>query len=129
MSRKPSCKTCVSYQPQSDGTVICDYNGTVIENDSQPLFDGGLCYERKLKKKLSPIELSEIRSAAGKKGGSKKRGRIPKSQIQINTVDFKVLSAYASKIKKQTIVSTFHDIVVEQIVARYPELKPPEWID
>ena len=132
MGRKPKCKSCVSYEPQEDGTVLCEYNGRLIDPNGSPMFDGGACYEKKKKKKLTPVELSLIRSSAGRKGGmrpKKKRGRTPKSQMQVNTIDLKVFSAYASRIKQQTIVATFHDNITRQLVSKYPELKPDGWID
>lgn len=129
MGRKPKCKTCVSYTPQDDGTVECEYSGRKIDPESSPLFEDGACYERAPKKKLTPAELSKIRSAAGKKGGMKKRGRTPKSQMQVNAMDFKVFSAYALQIQGQTIVATFHNKIARQLVAKYPQLKPEGWKD
>lgn len=129
MGRSPKCKTCVSYAPNADGTVMCEYSGKLIDANSKPLFDSGACYERRQKKKLSPVELSKVRSVAGKKGGLRRRGRTLKSQMQINKIDFLVFSEYAKRVEKDTIVRTFHNRIAKKILLTHPELKPPEWID
>lgn len=132
MGRSPMCKTCVSYTPNADGTIVCEYSGAVIDANSKPLYQNekdGPCYERRPKKKVSPTELSKIRSAAGKKGGMKKRGRTPKSQMQINKIDFLVFSEYARRVEKDTIVRTFHNRITKKILLTHPELKPPGWVD
>lgn len=129
MGRKPMCKTCASYEPQQDGTILCEYSGKLIDPESAPMFDGGTCYEKKAKQKLTPAQLSAVRSKAGKKGGSKKRGRVPKGQMQVNAIDLKVFSAYATMIQNDTLVATFHKKVTRKLVEKYPELKPPDWID
>lgn len=130
MSRKPLCKTCVSYQPQKDGSVVCDFSGATIEKNSQPLYENGTCYERKQKKKLTPQELSLIRSTAGRKGGRTAgygKGRAPTKQMSVRLHDHKVFTEYSRK-KGHAVAEQFH-IIASEIVKKYPELKPPEWID
>ena len=129
MGRSPMCKTCVSYMPNPDGTVVCEHSGRIIDANSKPLYEDGACYERKPKNKVSPTELSKIRSAAGKKGGLKRRGRTPKSQMQINTIDFLVFSEYAKRVEKDTIVRTFHNRIAKKILVTHPELKPSGWVE
>ena len=115
--------------PNADGTIVCECSGRTIDANSKPPFDDPSCYERRPKKKVSPTELSKIRSEAGKKGGLKKRGRTPKSQIQINKIDFLVFSEYARRVEKDTIVQTFHNRITKKILLTHPELKPPDWVD
>ena len=130
MGRKPKCKTCVSYTPQDDGTVECEYSGRKIDPESSPLYDEGACYERAPKKKLTPAELSFIRSKAGRKGGRKAgygKGRAPTRQIQVRKCDHEVFFGYSQK-NKRAMAEQFH-VITTQIVAKHPELKPPDWID
>ena len=130
MGRKPKCKTCVSYTPQDDGTVECEYSGKVIDPESSPLFDGGSCYERREKKKLTPDELSLVRSEAGRKGGLKNgggKGRTPTTTITVRLLDYRVFLSYAKSLKV-SITESFHK-TARAIVAKHPELKPPDWID
>ena len=115
--------------PNPDGTVVCEHSGRIIDANSKPLYEDGACYERKPKNKVSPTELSKIRSAAGKKGGLKRRGRTPKSQMQINTIDFLVFSEYAKRVEKDTIVRTFHNRIAKKILVTHPELKPSGWVE
>ena len=82
------------------------------------------------KRKLSPEELSLVRSAAGRKGGLKSgygKGRAPTRTATVRLHDYKVLVAYAG-MKKSSIAGMFH-LVAKSVVAKYPQLKPPEWID
>ena len=130
MGRKPMCKTCVSYEPQNDGTILCEYSGKLIDPESSPMFDGGACYERKVKKKLTPAELSLIRSKAGRKGGKAAgygKGRAPTKQLSIRLHDYKVFSCYSQK-NGLAFAEQFH-VITRKIVANHPELKPPDWID
>lgn len=128
MGRSPMCKTCVSYAPNDDGTIVCEYSGRTIDANSKPPFDDPSCYERKQKRKLTLAELSAIRSAAGKKGGAKTTGRKQKHTIEIDKIDYDLFARYASKVLGKTLVAAFHEEVVK-IVEKHPELKPPEWID
>lgn len=130
MSRKPSCKTCVSYQPQKDGSIVCDFSGATIEKNSQPLYENGTCYERKQKKKLTPQELSLIRSNAGRKGGRTAgygKGRAPTKTITVRQHDYEVFTAFAA-MKKRSIAEQFHAIA-KSMVDKTPQIKPKGWID
>lgn len=130
MSRKPSCKTCVSYQAQKDGSVVCDFSGATIEKNSQPLYENGTCYERKQKKKLTPQELSLIRSTAGRKGGRTAgygKGRAPTKTITVRQHDYEVFTAFAA-MKKRSIAEQFH-AVAKSMVDKTPQIKPKGWID
>ena len=128
MGRSPKCKTCVSYTPNADGTVVCEYSGKSIDVESKPLYDA--CYEKRQKKKLSPAELSMVRSIAGKKGGKKAgygKGRAPTKQMSVRLPDYKVFVGYSRK-KNHAMAEQFH-LVASQMLEEHPELKPPEWID
>ena len=130
MGRKPKCKTCVSYTPQDDGTVECEYSGNVIDPESSPLFDGGSCYKRKEKRKLTPAQLSLIRSRAGRIGGLKSgggKGPIQTKTMNVRLHDHKVFANY-SQTNNRSIAEQFH-VIARQIVTKHPELKPPDWID
>ena len=128
--RKPKCKNCTSYVPQPDGSVICEYSGKVITADSSALFDDGACYERKKKPKITPAELSKIRSAAGRKGGRAAgygKGRAPTKQLSVRLHDYNAFSNYSQR-NGFALAEQFHDIA-KKIVIKHPELKPPDWID
>lgn len=130
MGRKPKCKTCVSYTPQDDGTVECEYSGRKIDPESSPLYDEGACYERAQKKKLTPAELSAIRSNAGRKGGRKAgygKGRAPTKCITVRMHDYDAFSRYSAG-NRLSLAEQFH-VITRQIVTKHPELKPPGWID
>lgn len=81
-----------------------------------------------MKQKLSPEKLSLVRSAAGRKGGLKSgygKGRAPTNTATIRRHDYLVFRNYAGK---RSLAETFH-VIAKAIVAKHPELKPPEWID
>lgn len=119
------CKTCVSYR-FCDGVASCEYSGSDIDPNGRPLYDDGLCYEKKEKKKLTPVELSQVRREAGRKGGLAKSGRILKSTIKVNRSDYEVFYRYAITIRKMTVVAAFHE-VAKQLVAKYPDLSSENW--
>ena len=130
MGRKPKCRTCVSYEPQQDGTILCEYSGKLIDPESAPMFDGGTCYERKEKKKLTPAELSLIRSKAGRMGGLKSgggKGPVQTKTMNVRLHDHKVFVGY-SQMNNCSLAEQFH-VIAKKIVASHPELKPPDWID
>ena len=130
MSRKPFCKTCVSYQPQADGLFVCDHSGATIEKNGQPLYENGACYERKQKKKLTPQELSLVRSNAGRKGGRVSGyggGRAPTKTMTIRQLDYEVITAYAKKLN-YSIAEAIHKIS-KSITIKYPDTKPKGWIE
>lgn len=132
MGRKPLCKTCVSYEPQKDGTIRCEYSGKIIDPESSPMFgdEAGTCYERKSRRKLTPAQLSLVRSKAGRKGGRAAgygKGRAPTKQLSIRLHDYKVFCGYSQK-NGLAFAEQFH-VITRKIVANHPELKPPDWID
>lgn len=85
----------------------------------------------KEKKKLTPAELSAVRSAAGRKGGSApKHGRpkVTRTQIQVARFDRDVLADYATK-KDTTIAGAVH-FLARVILQNNPDVKrPKDWID
>lgn len=130
MSRKAMCKSCVNYDKQQNGKVVCIEKGKEIDPESYaPIADGRSCYGREVKPSLTVEQLHEIRSAAGRKGGlkRKKNGRSPTKQLSVRLCDYKVFSEY-SQISMRSMAEQFH-IVALEILKEHPHLKPPEWID
>lgn len=83
------------------------------------------------KRKLTREELSAIRSAAGRKGGSApKNGRpkIARTQLQVRRADRDVLMHYADK-KEMTMTDAFH-FLMRVVLQNNPDVKKPkDWID
>ena len=130
MSRKPSCKTCVSYQPQADGSFVCNLKRVTIEKSARSSIENDTCYERRQKKKLTPQELSLVRSNAGRKGGRVSGyggGRAPTKTMTIRQLDYEVITAYAKKLN-YSIAETIHKIS-KSITIKYPDTKPKGWIE
>ena len=130
MGRSPMCKTCVSYLPNPDGTVVCEYSGRIIDAKSKPPSLDTTCYERRQKKKLSPTELVLARSIAGRKGGKKAgygKGRAPTKTMTIRLLDYHVIVAYARELNV-FIAEAIHRIA-KAIVKNHPNTKPTGWIE
>lgn len=83
------------------------------------------------KTKLTPEELSAIRSAAGRKGGlARKRdeNKVERVQMQVKRIDRDVLMRYAGK-KGMTMTDAFH-FLMRVILQNHPEIKKPDgWVD
>ena len=75
------------------------------------------------KKKLTPEELSRIRSEAGRKGGRAAgygKGRAPTKTMTVREPDYHIIVNYADA-KQISIAEALHRIC-EGLKAKYPEL-------
>lgn len=126
--RKPKCKNCAHFKVLTDEygeDYRCDLINDFVLPDDAPSCNGS--FVRREKKRVTQDELSRIRSAAGRKGGRKAgygKGRAPTNTVTIRHGDYLVFNAYAGK---RSLAEMFHQIA-KSIIAKHPELKPPEWI-
>ena len=83
------------------------------------------------KPKLTRVELSAIRSAAGRKGGlARKRDKkkVERAQMQVKRIDRDVLMRYAAK-KGMTMTDAFH-FLMRVVVQNNPDVEKPDgWFD
>jgi hypothetical protein len=101
-----------------------------IEKSAQSSIENDTCYERRQKKKLTPQELSLVRSNAGRKGGRVSgygKGRAPTKTMTIRRLDYEVITAYAKKLN-YSIAETIHKIS-KSITIKHPDTKPKGWIE
>ena len=120
------CKNCNSFKRTETGCK-CKYLGKPLSEDATPPPDME-CWSKR--QKLTPEELSHVRSMAGRKGGKRSgygNGGTPVQQTCIRKMDHDVLAGYA-KLKKISIAESVHRIC-KSLVAKYPELKTELWRD
>ena len=126
MERK--CKRCESYK-LIDGKWKCELDGVEVDPESRPRLYEGHCFEKR--QRLTPVELRQKRSEAGRKGGlapHNRKPKIEKTQIQVNRFDHAVLVEYGA-IKNLTLNQVIHHFA-RIVLQDYKDIqKPKGWID
>ena len=121
------CKNCNSFPRFATGVCKCAFLGIDVDPTSAPPPDKN-CWSKR--RKLTPEELSRVRSAAGRKGGSRSgygQGRMPTQQTSLRKMDHDVLANYAQT-KNISMAEAVHRIC-KTLVAKYPNLKTEYWRD
>lgn len=123
---KKLCKNCESFAVDEDGKKKCNFLGVDRDDFSNPPPESS-CWK---KRKLTPEQLSFVRSQAGRKGGTKSgygNGGTPTQQTCIRKMDHDVLKGY-SALKNISIAETVHRLC-RSLLSQYPDLKTDLWRD